>query len=221
MSLALTLSSASHIQSRYEFLSIYLWSTNLNLHYHQDLILSDITPKDLNFSSSFTLVSTAKRRTKINAFVLYFDTFFTSRGLPIPPNTKVKLIKEGEAVLAELWPVGGKSAPQRRQSMGGKNEKITSFSTGPLSTPTHWKQTIFMLRDPITVSEGLWACFISNVNEVVLINHSILGSVVVGTFKCRKSERNSRELEAEIHYSVKLDEQASPSETIVQMYKVR
>ncbi|KIM43061.1 hypothetical protein M413DRAFT_443870 [Hebeloma cylindrosporum] len=166
----------------------------------KDLILSDITPKDLDFSSSFTLVSTAQRRTKINAFVLYFDTFFTSRGLPIPPNTEVKLVKEGEAVLAELWPVGGKSAPQRRQSMGGKNEKITSFSTGPHSTATHWKQTIFMLREPITASEG---------------------SIVVGTFKCRKSEANSRELDVEIHYSVKLDEETPPSETIVQMYKVR
>jgi len=166
----------------------------------KDLILSDITPKELDFSSSFMLVSTAQRRTKINAFVLYFDTFFTARGLPIPPGTEVKLIKEGEAVLAELWPVGGKPAPQRRQSMGGRKEKITSFSTGPHSNPTHWKQTIFMLRESVTVSEG---------------------SIVVGTFMCRKSEMNARELDVEIHYSVKLDEQTPPSETTVQMYKVR
>lgn len=64
-------------------------------------------------------------------------------------------MKEGEAVLAELWPVGGKSALHRRQSMGREKQMITSFSTGPQSTPTHWKQTIFMLREPITVSEGL------------------------------------------------------------------
>lgn len=201
---------------------MYLRSQNLIISYHQDLILSDITPKDLDFSSSFTLVCTAKRRTKINAFILYFDTFFTSRGLPIPPNTKVKLIKEGEAVLAELWPVGGKSAPQRRQSMGGKNEKITSFSTGPHSTATHWKQTIFMLRESITASEGLWTSYsISDVDEVLLIDDFVLGSIVVGTFKCRKSETNSRELDVEIHYSVKLDEETLPNETIVQMYKVR
>lgn len=29
-----------------------------------------------------------------------------------------------------------------------------SFSTGPLSPPTHWKQTIFYLKDPIPVKKG-------------------------------------------------------------------
>lgn len=65
------------------------------------------------------------------------------------------MVKEGEVVLAELWPVGGKPAPQRRQSLGREKEHVTSFSTGPQSAPTHWKQTVFMLRDPITVSEGM------------------------------------------------------------------
>lgn len=120
----------------------------------QDLSLGKITSRELDFTSAFTLTSTAQRRTKINSFILYFDTFFTAHGGPVPPGTEVKLVKEGEAVLAELWPVGGKSALQRRQSMGKEKEKITSFSTGPLSLPTHWKQTIFMLREPITVTEG-------------------------------------------------------------------
>lgn len=92
----------------------------------------------------------------MNAFILYFDTFFTANGQPVPPATEVKVVKEGDAVLAELWPVGGKSALQRRQSIGREKEEITSFSTGPESTPTHWKQTIFMLREPITVIEGLF-----------------------------------------------------------------
>jgi protein arginine N-methyltransferase 3 len=85
---------------------------------------------------------------------LYFDTFFTASGLPVPPSTEVKMIKEGEAVLAELWPVGGKAAHQRRQSMGREKDKIVSFSTGPESTPTHWKQTLFILREPMFVSGG-------------------------------------------------------------------
>ncbi|XP_043479685.1 protein arginine N-methyltransferase 3 [Leptopilina heterotoma] len=29
-----------------------------------------------------------------------------------------------------------------------------SFSTGPQSTPTHWKQTVFSLSEPISISEG-------------------------------------------------------------------
>lgn len=117
--------------------------------------MKDITTRQLNFSTPFTLVSTAERRTKINSFVLYFDTFFTVSGNPVPPETQVRNVKEGEAILAELWPVGGKSAPQRRQSQSGKKDSITSFSTGPQSSPTHWKQTVFMLEHPFFVSEGI------------------------------------------------------------------
>ncbi|KAF9568765.1 arginine N-methyltransferase 3 [Agrocybe pediades] len=166
----------------------------------KDLVLGEVTPRDLDFSSSFTLVSTAQRRTKINSFILYFDTFFTAHGGPVPASTEVKIVQEGEAHLAELWPVGGKSALQRRKSLGPEKEKVTSFSTGPMSTPTHWKQTIFLLKEPITVTED---------------------SLITGKFMCKKSETNSRELDVEIHYSVKLDDQTPPSETIVQMYKVR
>jgi type I protein arginine methyltransferase len=125
----------------------------------KDLYLKDIAPRQLNFSSSFTLVSTADRRTKVQALILYFDTFFTSTGEPVSPDTKVKIVKEGDIAVAEIWPVGGKAAPQRRPSQGeglqGKRKaKITSFSTGPRSIPTHWKQTIFLLREPITMDEG-------------------------------------------------------------------
>ena len=130
----------------------------------QDLVSKDITIRQLNFSTPFTLISTSDRRTKITAFVLYFDTFFTTSGLAVPPGTQVRNVKEGEAVVAEVWPVGGKSALQRRQSLhGGEGkERIVSFSTGPASTPTHWKQTIFMLKDPFFVSEGeSWPSFLS------------------------------------------------------------
>ena len=166
----------------------------------QDLILSDISPRELNFSTPFTLVSYAERRTKVSAFVLYFDTFFTPAGLPIPPSTQVHTVKKGEVSLAELWPVGGKPAQKRRQSLGPSKEKISSFSTGPMGTPTHWKQTIFMLREPFMVSEG---------------------SVVVGRFSCRKNETNSRELMVEIHYSVKEEDKSQPGDTIVQIFKVQ
>jgi protein arginine N-methyltransferase 3 len=123
----------------------------------QDLLLSEVTPRQLDFSSTFTLESTVERRTKINAFILYFDTFFTITGHPIPPGADVKVIKEGDVVLAEVWPVGGKPAPKRRQSHGFDKDTVTSFSTGPQSMPTHWKQTLFLLREPISVAEG--QCF--------------------------------------------------------------
>jgi type I protein arginine methyltransferase len=120
----------------------------------KDLVLSDITTRQLDFTSSFILTSTAVRRSKINAFVLYFDTFFTLSGHPISPSTKVKVVREGEPVLAETWPVGGKPPNQRRRSSGVDKEAVTSFSTGPESIPTHWKQTLFLLREPILVVDG-------------------------------------------------------------------
>ncbi|KAF9450547.1 protein arginine N-methyltransferase [Macrolepiota fuliginosa MF-IS2] len=166
----------------------------------KDLILGDISPRQLEFSSDFTLKSTVDRRTKISSFVLYFDTFFNPSGRPISSGTQVKFIKEGDAVLADIWPVGGKPATKRRQSIGRELEEVTSFSTGPQSTPTHWKQTLFMLPEPITVTQD---------------------SAVTGSFHLRKRETNSRELDVEIHYSVKLNEETVATDTLVQMYKVR
>lgn len=50
----------------------------------------------------------------------------------------------------------------------------------------------------------------------------LVGGVVSGTFHCRKSETNSRELDVEIHYSSRKSKNA-PAEgsVVVQMYKVR
>jgi protein arginine N-methyltransferase 3 len=119
----------------------------------QNLHLGTITPRQLDFFSSFNLVSTAERRTKVYSFVLYFDTFFTVTGDPVAPDTPVHVINNGDVTLAEVWPVGGKS-PQRRRSSQLRKDQIISFSTGPKSVPTHWKQTLFLLREPIMVDEG-------------------------------------------------------------------
>ncbi|TFK27687.1 arginine N-methyltransferase 3 [Coprinopsis marcescibilis] len=164
----------------------------------KDILIRDVTIRQLDFTSPFTLVSTTSRRTKVNALVLYFDTFFTGTSNPVPPGTQANCVKEGDAVLTEVWPVGGRPAPQRRQSISNKKEKVVSFSTGPQSAPTHWKQTFFMLKEPFFVSEG---------------------TTVSGTFFCHKSEKNSRELNVEIHYSVHTEN--GPGPTVVQMYNVR
>ncbi|CDO72229.1 hypothetical protein BN946_scf184970.g81 [Trametes cinnabarina] len=172
----------------------------------KDLYLGDITAKQLDFTSPFKLVSTAERRTKIHAFVLYFDIFFTNTGEPVPEDTEVYIVRDGDPILAEVWPVGGRPHQPRRMSTGeplkGKGRpKVTSFSTGPASVPTHWKQTVFFLREPINAGEG---------------------TIVEGIFKLRKSKDNSRELDVEIHYRVKEpEEEAAPSEVIVQFFKVR
>jgi len=171
----------------------------------KDVFIRNITSKQLDFSSPFKLVSSIGRRTKIHAFVLYFDTYFTVTGEPIPEDTQVHIVKEGDPILAEVWQIGGKPHVSRRMSSGDPlkkpKPKMASFSTGPASTPTHWKQTLFLLRNPISVHEG---------------------TIVQGTFKCKKSEDNTRELDVEIHYTVKDDSTgAEPSEVVVQLYKVR
>ncbi|KAI5995140.1 S-adenosyl-L-methionine-dependent methyltransferase [Pisolithus albus] len=173
----------------------------------KDLHLRTITPRQLDFKSSFSLTCTSPMRTKIHAFVLYFDTFFSVDEEPLDPSVPVTIIKEGDPLLAEVWPVGGKSLPKRRASMGsvrqvkeGGKKKITSFSTGPQSHPTHWKQTVFLLREPIAAEEG---------------------TVVSGTFSCKKNGENSRELDVEIHYSVKRLEEPTVGETVVEIYTVR
>ncbi|KAJ7162891.1 protein arginine N-methyltransferase [Mycena filopes] len=180
----------------------------------KDLHLSTITPPQLDFVAPFTLPATVQRRTKVSAFVLYFDTFFTADGLPTKDGEEVKVVREGEAVLAEVWRPrssvsegsagnegGGRPAPQRRVSSNvGKKPEVTSFSTGPQSIPTHWKQTLFLLREPVVVDEG---------------------SIVTGHFHCVKSTTNSRELDVEIHYAVRAPGAEAPGGTVVQMYKVR
>lgn len=125
--------------------------------------------------------------------------------MPISPSTKVKVAHEGSPIVAEVWPLGGRFQPKRRASSqgGGKTpgeEGVMSFSTGPESAPTHWKQTIFLLHEPIRAREG---------------------TIVTGMFSCRKSDENSRELDMEIRYSVKDNEASPPSDLIVEMYKVR
>jgi protein arginine N-methyltransferase 3 len=57
------------------------------------------TPRNLDFSSPFSLTSTAPKRTKIHAFVLCFDTFFTTIGDTVPPSVRVKVTKEGDVTL--------------------------------------------------------------------------------------------------------------------------
>ncbi|KAH0832399.1 S-adenosyl-L-methionine-dependent methyltransferase [Lanmaoa asiatica] len=171
----------------------------------KDLHLQSIMSRQLEFTSPFSLTSTSPMRTKIHALVLYFDTFFTTTSEPVSSSVPVRLIKDGDVTLAEVWPIAGKPPPKRRASVGPglkerEEKRVISFSTGPMSQPTHWKQTLFLLKDPISAEEG---------------------TVVSGTFYCKKSEGNSRELDIEIHYSIKKRADAPASEVAVQMYKVR
>ena len=55
-----------------------------------------------------------------------------------------------------------------------------------------------------------------------LLRFDGVGTIVAGTFYCKKSETNSRELDVEIHYSSRQNaETTEVGDTVVQIYKVR
>ncbi|KAG2066288.1 S-adenosyl-L-methionine-dependent methyltransferase [Suillus decipiens] len=160
----------------------------------KDFHIRDVTASQLDFTSQFTLVSTTRKRTKIHAFVLYFDTFFTTTGEPVPPEVPVRMTKEGDVTLTGIWPSTGSRLKPK------EDKKVTSFSTGPCSKKTHWKQTIFLLRDPIYVEEG---------------------TIVTGSLYYRKNATNYRDLDVEIHYFLRQNAETSAvGETVVEIYKM-
>lgn len=149
--------------------------------YLQDINISTTTSRQLSFSAPFELRGTTPRRQVAHAFILYFDTFFSASGEQVSPNTEAHVVKDGEVVLAEVWRVGSRRgdrttspsrerrspmsptrAALRRASSVRAKEKdaardtIKSFTTGPQSIPTHWKQTLFLLREPIVIHEGMF-----------------------------------------------------------------
>lgn len=90
----------------------------------QDVVTQTITVPELSFSNPFTL--TATKAAPVHAFLGHFDTFFTKDG---------RLASAGAG---------------RKGMTGGE----VFFTTGPQGTPTHWKQTMFLLREPLVVAPG-------------------------------------------------------------------
>ena len=77
-----------------------------------------------------------------------------------------------------------------------------SFTTSPFGKPTHWKQTIFLLKTPIEAQAG---------------------TVVDGEMRVYPSKTNDRELDVELHYGV--DERPMGEKRVatrmIQVYSVR
>ncbi|CUA74805.1 protein arginine N-methyltransferase 3 [Rhizoctonia solani] len=184
----------------------------------KDVPIQRVTPKNLDFSSPFVL--TATRPGKAHALLLYFDTWFTTDGADVPPDAEPTIAKgEGDVVTTDVLQIKARPelvarrkssmGPLRKKSVSGeemiKDGKEVSFSTGPASMPTHWKQTLFLFRNPVDLKEG---------------------TCVSGRLHMRKSETNSRELDAEIHFRVQhpdlhTKELTPAKETVVQSYKIR
>jgi protein arginine N-methyltransferase 3 len=86
------------------------------------LDLKHITLEELDFSVPFS-TKLSESTTSIDAFAIWFDTFF------LPPGQS----QDATAIDVAKW---------------GKNgEPGLGFSTGPYSTPTHWHQAVLLLDE--------------------------------------------------------------------------
>lgn len=87
-----------------------------------ELDIARITVKDLDFTVPFQ-ATLAKYVKSVDAFAIWFDTFFL-------PHDKPTDLKTADAV---YW-----------TEEGGEG---VAFSTGPSTTPTHWHQAVLLLDD--------------------------------------------------------------------------
>ncbi|KDN46121.1 S-adenosyl-L-methionine-dependent methyltransferase [Tilletiaria anomala UBC 951] len=160
-----------------------------------DLPLCVLPPKQPTFRSPFRL--TSKRCAAIHGFVSWFDTWFMTSPAPyrVDSETNVPVQLQGGERLGDLPPCttdvitvedvpalklkGSDLAPSPASDSTEAKGEVVSFTTGPYGKDTHWKQTVFLLKEPIDAEEG---------------------SVISGEIIVTQSESNSRELEVELHY---------------------
>lgn len=167
-----------------------------------DLPLQAMSAKQPSFVSPFELEVT--KTAPIHGFISWFDTWFVPRELTpeLPaggegphgadlkggqvisglPECVTKPIVETDVEGVRL---SEKAALQREPtsselSQGGET---ISFTTGPAGKETHWKQAIFLLKEPITEAH--------------------LGNIISGEIHVVQSNTNTRELDAEIHWCVR------------------
>jgi len=98
-------------------------------------------------------------------------------------------------------------------------EREESFSTGPFSKDTHWKQVVFLLKEPIELGRGAWIFYLP-ISSLCAILTPPPGITVTGTFHCKKSEDNSRELDIEFQYRINRPGHEGDSPLVVQSFKV-
>ena len=128
---------------------------------------------EIDFDAPFVLQ--IERRGTVKALCGWFDTFFTDDGATTP---------------ALALDEGGQSLPS----------STVAFSTGPRSTPTHWKQAVFRLKQPLQVSEG---------------------TTLRGQLRCTRDVDNSRELEVTVRMAMHGPDGAAQGEMVAQVWRVR
>lgn len=130
-----------------------------------ELPLQTMTAKQPSFDSPFSLE--IKESCSLQAFVSWFDTWFTPDGLPIPQTgrgdmqggEKLHGLVDVELKCPKDEDVRGLNLEKgaiinRSTDVGDGKGEIVSFTTGPHGLETHWKQTLFVLKEPIEVEKG-------------------------------------------------------------------
>ncbi|WVQ96014.1 hypothetical protein IAU59_003114 [Kwoniella sp. CBS 9459] len=172
----------------------------------RDINSHSATIKSLDFHSSFTLEANSAvsgpEPTTVRAFLTHFDTFFSPHSgaerSHVQPSEDVEILSFGDDEYER--PV--QPLPPTSKSNEESGVQV-SFTTGPRGKHTHWKQVVFLLREPIELSKG---------------------QQIEGKFFCRKSEDNSRELDVEIHFRIVGGSKGGDAQDetyTVQAYKVR
>jgi protein arginine N-methyltransferase 3 len=181
----------------------------------QDVNTRIATPKSLDFHSNFELK--AKSDTTIRALLTHFDTFFS-------PQSGAEASQESLDTDVDIVKYGVTEYDQEVSSGSSESGTRVSFTTGPRGTETHWRQVVFLLREPIEIRSGELNFDIeSSVMSATMaccpdywVVLTCAGETIQGRFLCQKSKTNSRELDVELHYQSRSD----AKERIVATYKV-
>lgn len=161
-----------------------------------DLELHKIPPVQPEFNSPFTI--TVREKCTVYGFVSWFDTWFTPKDVPSDslPLCRVSPPIEANEVHG-IGLRGNQVVPPSDDASG----QTVSFTTSPFGRPTHWKQTVFLLKTPLEVEAG---------------------TTISGAIHVHPSAGNTRELDAEIHYA---DDRAPGEKRVgtrlIQIYSVR
>lgn len=153
-------------QADLAFSSFFFSCGDIELDTDQDIDTNRVTVPELDFKSPFVLepVSTssdssstgAPMKTKMRAFLTWFDTFFSpdaSHEGQAPLGRDTQYVKyEEDAYRRDVPVVSAKKTGDEGE--GQKKGKEVSFTTGPRGKATHWKQVAFMLKEPVEVPVG-------------------------------------------------------------------
>ncbi|KAJ9106082.1 hypothetical protein QFC21_001221 [Naganishia friedmannii] len=141
----------------------------------KDINTHAATVKSLDFHSDFELVakpSTSGSAVQIRAFITWFDTFFSH------DSSVFGQAPSSQDCSTEFF---SDDAYERSIESVNSDKADVSFTTGPRGKPTHWKQVVFMLKQPVSLEQG---------------------QRIKGTFNCVKGHDNQREVDVEIHWKV-------------------